>query len=40
MLREFQSAKREKQNEEKGKVIDLIMPGFDGTWAGEDFKVH
>ena len=38
-FREFKSDKRAKIEEEKGKVVDLILPGWDGKWAGEDFKV-
>lgn len=39
LFREFGKNKRQKIEEEKGKVVNLILPGWDGTWAGEDFKV-
>ena len=35
---EFLTDKKKKIEEEKGKVVDLILPGWDGRWAGEDFK--
>merc|ERR1712130_639130 len=38
VISEFKTAKRSKVEEEKGKVVDLILPGWDGKWAGEDFK--
>jgi len=36
---EFKKGKNQKIESEKPKVVDLILPGFDGEWAGEDYKV-
>ena len=37
---EFKKGKNQKIESEKPKVVDLILPGFDGEWAGEDYKVR
>ena len=39
VITEFRKDKKRQVEDDKPKVIDLILPGFDGEWAGEDFKV-
>ena len=39
VITEFRRDKKRQVEDDKPKVIDLILPGFDGEWAGEDFKV-
>ncbi|CBY12371.1 unnamed protein product [Oikopleura dioica] len=38
VVKTFKQSKKDTAEEEKGKVVDLILPGFNGSWAGEDFK--
>lgn len=38
VVKSFKQSKKDTAEEEKGKVVDLILPGFNGSWAGEDFK--
>jgi len=38
VISEFKKGKNQKIESEKPKVVDLILPGFDGEWAGEDYK--
>ena len=39
VIAEFKRDKKQQIEDDKPKVVDLILPGFDGEWAGEDFKV-
>ena len=39
VITEFRRDKKQQVESDKPKVVDLILPGFDGEWAGEDFKV-
>ena len=39
VITEFRRDKKQQIEDDKPKVVDLILPGFDGEWAGEDFKV-
>jgi len=38
VVKSFKQSKKDTAEEEKGKVVDLVLPGFNGSWAGEDFK--
>lgn len=38
VVKAFKQSKQDVQENEKGKIVDLILPGFNGSWAGEDFK--